>query len=272
MVKTTFWQKQTEPLFPNLEWDKPERRDQAGSICIVGGNLHALRAPSSAFEAIKQTGPSAVRIILPDKTKRLVDSLLPEALFLPSTTSGEFSREGELELFEQLAWADTLLLPGDTGRNSETTVLLAQALRAFNGLVVITRDSFDSLMTEAALLAGRPRTSMVVSFAQLQRMAKSIGSSVVPTFTMDLVKLVDFLHSFTTTQPISIITLHHGQLMVADNGSVSTTKLKTAEGEPQHWRIELAALISCYQTWYPNQPFEAISQAVYSFCRLDEQR
>ena len=32
-----YWQKQTEKaLFPEIEWSKPERKDQAGRILIIG--------------------------------------------------------------------------------------------------------------------------------------------------------------------------------------------------------------------------------------------
>ena len=67
-----YWKRQgTKPLFEELEWNKPERRDQAGRLLIVGGNVHALGAPAKSYELALQTGIGAAKIALPDKTKNL---------------------------------------------------------------------------------------------------------------------------------------------------------------------------------------------------------
>ncbi len=264
-MDNTFWHKQgTEALFPDLEWNKPERRNHAGKICIIGGNVHSLNAPAKAYETIQKTGPSAIKIVLPDKTKPLIGKVLPEALYLPSTASGEFARDGEVELLDHLIWADTILLPGDVGRNSETTILLEDSLEAYEGLIVLTRDALDSLSANPDALLSREKTTLVVSFAQLQKLIKNLSIAQALTFSMDLVKLVDFLKNFTQQNNADIITLHQNQLIVASSGRISTTKLKLSE-EPQHWRADVASLAACYQTWYPNQAFEACTEAVFQF-------
>lgn len=265
-MTNTFWYKQdSKPLFAELEWNKPERRDHAGKICLLGGNVHSLTAPAKAYDVIKQTGPSSVKIVLPDKAKRLMSSILPEAQYLPSTSSGEFSQLGQTELEEILAWADTLLLPGDTGRNSETSILLETIVRSYAMQIVVTRDSLDSLMTNAGLLTDRPQTTLVLSFAQLQRLIKTLGRPQALLFSIDLVKLVDLLHEFTQHHAISIATVHHGQLLVAANGRVSSTKLGVLEESDLAWRTTYASIASSYQTWYPAQPFKALTQAAFIF-------
>ena len=262
-----FWFKQDEKaLFADLEWDKPERRDLAGRICVMGGNLHNLSAPAKAYEHIRSIGPSAIKLVLPDKTKRLIAQTIPEAQFLPSTPSGEFSREGLSELLEQLAWADTLLLPGDVGRNSETTILLEEVIDAYHEHLVITKDALDTLTPNANLLINRSRTTLIASFAQLQKIVKNSDEVAALTFTIDLVKLVEFLHNFTATYPVNILTYHQNQLIVASGGNVSTTKAIGAE-EPLSWRVAVAALSACHLTWYPAKPFAALTQAAYQLMK-----
>lgn len=80
---------------------------------------------------------------------------------------------------------------------------------------------------------------------------------------MDLVKLVEFLHNYSTQHPIAIITLHQNQLIAAVNGRVSTTKIKNV-AEPPQWRTVAAAISSCYQTWYPGKPFEALTHTIFN--------
>ena len=40
MEQHPYWQKQTpeKPLFPDIEWAKPEQKSQAGRLGIIGGN------------------------------------------------------------------------------------------------------------------------------------------------------------------------------------------------------------------------------------------
>lgn len=263
-METTYWHKQgSEPLFPELEWNKPERRDQAGKLLIVGGNMHALTAPGKAYEQTLKQGIGAVKIALPDKTKSLVGKTLPDAVFLPSTASGEFSQEGSHELLEYALWADTLLLPGDNGRNSQTTIVFEELLKAYTEQAVITRDAVDILSGSPDVMLSREKTTLVVSFSQLQKLIKNTKSSWPLQFSMSLMQLVEFLHSYTEQHPVSLVTLHHNQLIVASGGSVSTTKLATEVSETLPWRLQTAAIVACYQTWNPTEPFKALTNSAF---------
>jgi hypothetical protein len=264
-MEAPFWNKQhNTPLFPELEWNKPERRDQAGKMLIVGGTVHELSAPARAFEYVTKIGIGSAKVALPHKTKRLVGPTLPEAVFLPSTTSGEFSSETSRKLLEYALWADTVLFAGENGRNSQTTMLFEEFLRSYNGNVVITKDAIDILSNHPTALVSRDKTILVASFAQLQKLVQNFGFTSPLTFTMSLVQLVDFLHDFTAKHRLALITLHSNQLVAASNGRVSTTKLTFDTGSLQ-WRLRLAALAACFSTWNPHQPFESITEAAFIF-------
>lgn len=263
-----YWRKQTdESLYPELEWNKPERRDHAGKLLIIGGDLHNLTAPAQAFAAIKATGISNIKIALPDKTKKLVGKTLPEALFLPSTVTGEFSHSGAIELLDYAVWADSLLLPGDNGRNSQTTILFADLLQAYQELAVLTRDAVDILTNDASAVLSRPRTTLIVSFAQLQKLVKQYGYTTPLVFSMNLPQLVEFLHHFSQQVKANIVTMHQNQILVAVNGAISTTKLEATNDEPEHWRLAMASQAVCYQTWNPHKSFEALTHAAHQVSR-----
>ncbi len=262
MNNTSWYRQSGKALFADLEWNKPERRDHAGHILIIGGHLHALGAPASAFETVKKTGVNKVTLALPESTKKLVGHTHPEAFFLPSTQSGELSLEGRHELEGLSASVDLLLLPGDTGRNSQTTQLLEQLLRSVTTPAIITKDSLDSFIHQPQPVLERAHTTLITSFAQLQKIAKHSKEGIALTYQMNLEQLVEFLHHFTQKYPISIATLHHSQLLIASHGTISTTKLLETK-EPPHWRVIFAALASNYQTWNPNKPFEALTQAAH---------
>lgn len=256
----TYWYKQGDkPLFEQLEWDKPERRDQAGRLLIIGGSSHALSAPAKAYELVKRQGIGDVKIVLPDKTKALVGKSLPDAVFLPSTPSGELSKDGQEQLIDYAMWADSLLLPGDSGHNSQTSILFSQLLSNYSGNIILTRDAIDILINEPDLLLGREKTALVTSFGQLQKLVKSSQQTGALTHNMDLKTICDNLHTFTQNYPIQIATVHNKYLIIASHGNVSTTPLN---GDDDNiWRLDYASIASCYLTWNPNKPFEALTHS-----------
>ncbi len=259
------WQKQgSQSLFPELEWNKPERRNQAGKLLIVGGDMHNLVAPASTFEAVKKIGIGDVKIVLPSKAKRfLPKDMLSQFIFLPSTATGEFSLDGENELLEQAAWADSILLPGDSGRNSQTAILFQNLLTAYVERIIITRDALDTMSSSPTEMLQRPRTTLIASFAQLQKLIKNYGDTTPLAYSMDLVKLVESLQKFTSHTMADIVTLHLDQIIVASGGKVSTTKLIKPVDESTKWRLTTASHAACYQTWNPKKPFESLSHISY---------
>ena len=64
-----------------------------------------------------------------------------------------------------------VLLPGGFGRNSETAMLIAEFVNSFRGPLTITKDAIDLLYSETKQLLEREDTLLVVSLAQLQRLA-----------------------------------------------------------------------------------------------------
>lgn len=257
----TYWHKQTDKsIFPELEWNKPERRDQAGRLLIIGGYLHNLNAPAQSYEIATKQGIGSVKVALPDKTKRLLGGALDAAVFLPSTPSGELSREGLDELLEYSGWADTILLPGDIGRNSQTTLLISDLIENTTAQLVISRDAIDILQNAPQVIAKREKTTLVLSFAQLQKLCQNLKLPNALVFSMDLIKMIEFLHQFTEEYPCNIVTLHQNNLTVAVKGKVSATDLDQFEDS---WRLRMSAISACYQTWNPTKPFEALTHSAF---------
>lgn len=258
-----YWNRQSnKPLFEQLEWDRPERKDQAGRLLILGGSTHSLSAPAQAFMLSQESGIGTAKVVLPHKTKKLLKDVPLETLFLPSTPSGEFAHEGKQELLEYAQWADTVLLCGDVGRNSQTTILMSDLLRSYTGQVLITRDSLDGLSIDAQLLFNRENTTIVATIAQLQKLFKTAGIDSAITFTMDLTKLVETLHDLTLKYSATIVVLHNQQIVAAHKGQVSTTHANT-QTEPQSWRLPYSVHAACFQTWYPKEPFKALTHTSY---------
>lgn len=256
-----YWHKQTpdRPLFPNLLWSRPENRNQAGKLLIVGGNAHGFAAPAEAYAAAEAAGIGTARALLPDSLQKTVGKVFAAGEFAPSTPSGSFGRKALTEVLALSQWADAVLLAGDFGRNSETAIMLEQFASKHRGQLTLTKDAVDYFVKTPRQLLQRDSTLLVLSFAQLQKLAAGSGSTTAFTFDMDLLRLVDSLHDFTTRWPAAIIVKHLENIFVSVGGQVNTTKL--AQDQPI-WRVRTAASASVWWLQNPAKPLESITTAL----------
>lgn len=255
-----YWQKQTaqEPLFEGILWARPETRHGAGKLLVVGGNAHGFAAAGEAFAVAEGTGAGVVKVVLPDALKRTVGVLGPYD-YAPSTPSGSFGREALNELLTGAHWADLVLVAGDLGRNSETAVLLESFIQSYTGPLVLTKDAIDYCYATAELIMNRPQTTLVLSLAQLQKLGTALHHKTPFLLGMGTLLLVQALHDFSQQYGATIITKESGNLIVAHQGKVSTTRLQQ---EQEIWRVTTAARAAVLWMQNPNQPYEAMTSAM----------
>src|SRR6266511_54862 len=150
-----FWQKQDagKPLFPHLLWSRPENRQIAGKLLIVGGNLHGFLAPAEAYTAALKAGAGMCRVLLPSAVQKVVGPSIENGEFAASTPSGSFSQRALVELLDWCKWADGVLFAGDLGRNSETAIMVERFLQKCEAPTVLTKDAMDYVVSspQAAL-------------------------------------------------------------------------------------------------------------------------
>lgn len=256
-----YWRKQTKELllFPDLEWSKPENKMHAGKLVIIGGNLHGFAAPATAFTEAQNAGIGSLRVLLPNAIQKIVGTFLPEADFAPSTPSGSFASSSLAEWLDHAAWADAVLLAGDLGRNSETAIVVESFVQKYSGNLTITKDAADYIIPRPLPVLNRTNTTLVISFAQLQKLASNARFTKPFTFDMGLVRLVDILHEFTKLFPVNIVVKYLDTTVVAVKGQISTTKLGE---ETKVWRVTTAAHVSVWWLQHPGKPFESLTTGV----------
>jgi NAD(P)H-hydrate repair Nnr-like enzyme with NAD(P)H-hydrate dehydratase domain len=265
-MEQAYWVRQADkPLFPELEWSRPETKTQAGKLLIVGGNAHGFAAPAEAYGTALKAGVGSVRILLPEALHKSVGKLFPEADFAPSTPSGSFATNALAELIDASMHVDAVLLPGDISRNSETTVLFESFLEKYQGQVTLTKDAADLFCQQPIGIMHRPDTLLVVAMGQLRRLGSEAHFPRAFTDDMGLVQLIDNLHEFTKRLSINVITRHQDHYVVATNGQVSITKLIQ---EQPVWRLNTAAIASVWWLQNPNKPFEALTTALHAVTAL----
>ena len=256
-----YWKQQTteKPLFPDIEWAKPEQRNQRGRLGIIGGTKLGFAGVADSYSTALEAGAGEVRVLVPDVLRSVIPKSMTDVAFGASNPSGGFAAEALQDMKALGDWSGGLLLVGDAGRNSETAISYSELIRSYDGLLVLTRDAIDLVKNDSALLAERPRTLLVLSFAQIQKLFQSIYYPIILTFSMQLMQLVEALHKFTITYPVTIAVLHRDTLIVAHSGEVTTTKW---EQPMAIWRGQTAARAASYWLWTPSQPLEAVTASL----------
>lgn len=256
-----YWrvQRVDTPLFPDIAWSKPEQRSQAGRLGIIGGNKLGFVGVGEAYSIALGAGAGEVRVLLPDVLKKSIPNTITDTHFAATNPSGGMARDAIVEMRALGKWATSILLIGDAGRNSETAILYEEFVREYTGQLTVTRDAFDLLTNTLDTVVERPNTLVVMSFAQLQKMFSRVYYPKILTFSMQLQQLVEAVHKFTITYPITIMTFHQNTIVIAKDGEVTTTPW----GNPMAiWRGSVATQAAVYSMWNPSKPLGAATASL----------
>lgn len=252
----TYWKTQspTKALFPDIEWSRPEQRQLAGRLGIIGGNKLGFVAVAENYQTALDMGVGHARVLLPDALKKTIPLSVSDTLYGATTPSGSLATEAEPEMRALGEWAGGVLMIGDAGRNSETAIAYEHFIMDYSGPLTITRDAFDLVRQSAPQIVQRPDTLLVLSFSQLQKLFQAVYYPKVLTFNIQLAQLVEALHKFTITYPVGLMVLHKDHLLVAHNGEVSSTDWTSPL---EVWRGRVATKAAGYWLWNPQNLFEA---------------
>ena len=260
-MQQEYWLKQSKdtPLFPGILWSRPENKQTAGKLLIVGGNLHGFIDAGISYQKAVQAGAGTVKVLLPDALQKIVGGSLENCEYAPSTPSGSFAKNALTELLTYAQWADCVLLAGEFGRNSETAILLEDFVQKYSGLLCVTRDALEYFYSHASLIVDRPNTLIAGSTGQLQKLAMGVHFTSAITTSLDLIRMSEILHEFTTQHQAILLTHQLGTTIVAEKGRVSSTKTGAND---EIWRVPTAATASVYWMQNPAQAFESITTSL----------
>lgn len=254
-------QKSNEPLYPELIWNKPENKAYAGNLLLIGGNIHGITAPSSAYATALDAGAGTVRVVLPDACKKYFTKATtpPDILFAPSTPSGSFGTASMQALLEYAAWADYVVLVGDVSKNSETAILLADFITKTTAPLCITGDVIDLLLPESETILDRKHTLIVPTFSQLQKLLIQAkwGSALTSSITFSAA--VANLENYGLEYNAALVYTHENVCYVAHKGNVSITKPTKPNNS---WELHAAVTAAIWAMQQPQSVFKALTTSI----------
>ena len=252
-----YWHRQgTKKLYGDIDMMAPEQRRFAGKLLIIGGNKGMFFAVASALEAAKRFGVGEVRALMPDALKNQVPST-PELYFAEAEASGAFGRLALQEMLRQAEWADAVILIGDSGKNAETSLVFAEFMDKCQKPVYVTRDAVETVTPSATDWAMRDyETGVLLTMPQLQKMLRTMYYPKVITLSMPTNQLVETLHKFTLSYPVTVATYHNDLIVIAEKGEVVTQQIGETKLTPiSLWSGALLVQAVVARLWNPEKDF-----------------
>ena len=255
-----YFEKVEENIAKDLLWNIPERK--RGVVNVIGGNGQNFRTPVKVAEYLAEKYPvETVNLILPDALRNKLPPM-SNFKFLKSTETGSFA--DNTELVANMDSGDYNLLIGDLSKNAVTGKAVVSACVSSEKPMLLTRDAVDLvaennpgevLLNEKLVIFG--------SLAQMQKLLRAVYYPKMLLLSQSLVQVAEVLHKFTLSYPVSIVTLHNGQILVVKDGAVKAVPMEKSGYSPMMlWSGELAAKIVALNLYNPNDFISATIAAI----------
>ena len=246
----------------DLSWNVPEKK--FGTVNLIGGNSQSFKTEIKTAEFLGEKYPiEKLNLVFPDALKSQLPDL-PNFCFLSSTESGSF-KDGE-GIVRALNSADFNLILGDLSKNAITGKAVASACDFAEKPLILTRDAVDLLaesMTEKILM--NQNLIFLASMPQLIKVLRAVYYPKMLLLSQSLIQVAEILHKFTLSYPVSLITLHNEQILIAKNGEVKAIPLSFSGFSPMLiWQGELAAKILAMNLYNPDNFIRATTSAIFS--------
>lgn len=246
----------------DLSWNIPEKK--FGTVNVFGGNAQNFRAEMKVAEFLGEKYPiENLNLVLPDTLKAKLPNL-PNFKFLASTDTGSFKDAEEISAVFNAA--DFNLSLGDLSRNNVTGKAVASAYDFTEKPLLITRDAVDlwvENMSEKSLM--NEKLILMASMPQMIKVLRAVYYPKMLLLTQSLVQVVEVLHKFTLSYPVSVITLHNEQILIAKNGEVKAVPISLSGYLPMMiWQGELAAKILAFNLFNPDNFMKATISAIFN--------
>src|SRR5688572_145008 len=156
MASSTDLAKQaSEPLFPDIFWNRPLNRRAAKKLLIIGGHAKQFSQTQQCYLAAKASGIGEAKVVLPEGTRKYIKGA-PDCVFVAQTKSGSFAKTAYEEIKGFIKESDGVLLAGEFSQNSETISLLEQLLTDAKKPLVISAEIIESMIFNPPALFSQP--------------------------------------------------------------------------------------------------------------------
>jgi hypothetical protein len=249
------WQKQgDEPLFPDLLWSRPENKRQAGKLLIIGGHANEFQNISACYSFAREAGAGHIRFLMPESLSNLAGHI-EGAEFAPANRSGGFAKSALAQFFDLSDWADHVLLAGDLGKNSETTVILDGFLLKGPKPITLAQESLQSIGIDFSRLVNMSLT-LIVDRNIFQKIGTATGTHIPITSLTTYENMGGIIQDISKRSKASLVILDEANIWAAARGNLVATQSKP---------VDMNALASYCAVWQMQNQTKSL-QALATAC------
>lgn len=244
-----------EPLFPDLLWSRPENRRYAGKLLIIGGQAGEFQNISSAYSFSQEAGAGYIRILMPESLRKITESI-EGSEFAPANNSGGFAKTALAQFFDLSDWADHVILAGDLGKNSQTTVILDGFLLKGPKPITISQNALESIGIDLDRLIQMP-VNLIIDRTIFQKIGVAVGTHIPITSLTTYENMAKIIEKISTESKANLVIMDEEYLWASSAGEVVSTKSKP---------VDINALCAYCAVWImqnPSKPLEALATACY---------
>lgn len=251
------WMRQQpgQPLFPDLIWSRPQNKNGAGKLLIIGGQAGNFMNVSSAYSFAKEAGAGTIRLLLPDSLRKIASNI-EGAEFASTNSSGSFAKTALANFFDLSEWADRVLLAGDLGKNTETTIILDGFLLRGMKPVLISQPALESIGVDMNQLVNMPIT-LVIERKVFQKIAIATGSHTAVTSSTTYAQRAEIIQNISARTKASYLIIDEEHTWSAADGRTVSTQTKPLNINA------LSAFASVWLMQNSSKPLEALTTAVF---------
>lgn len=250
------WLKQTnnKPLFPDVIWARPETANGAGKLLIIGGSAGNFANIARAYSNAETARVGTIHLLVPEVLRK-VTKQIPFMNYAPNNPSGSFARKALAEILDLASLVDAILIAGDLGKNSETSLLLEDILDKYQGWIIISKEGLESFVCSYQKLLHRPQTVICLDQNNLRDLAIEQKSEIAITSDISKSNMAKFLHQTSSKNPVSytIFEQNDGSVWVSHKGNVAeSTDADFNSAKSSVWLIQ-----------QPSKPFASLVSSMF---------
>jgi NAD(P)H-hydrate repair Nnr-like enzyme with NAD(P)H-hydrate dehydratase domain len=258
MSNQIVYQNYLKPLYEDIIWNKPENKNNAGKILIIGGSQDNFRNVSDIYNYCLKARAGTIKIVLPNTLqKNLFDPNLDQ-IFLASTKSGSFSSIGLAEMLDLANWSDITILAGNFSKSSETELLMQNFLNKCPSAICIVDDALEIATPVSNDLNEKKNRLLIGSFSQLQKALLKIYPEQILKVSRSIVEQLTSIEQIKNKLNLSIISYDLSNFIVISENKISLTKYPNLT----NWKNMLAAFGSTYFIHNQETLFKGLTSAV----------
>lgn len=230
-------QSSNQPLYPNIVWSRPENKNGSGKLLIIGGNSTSFSNVAKEFSDAEKAGVGICHVLVPASLSKITKDI-PFIEYAPANPSGSFSRKALAEILGVLKITDGLLIAGDLGKNSETSLLLEDLLAKFSGPVFISSNALASFASISFIL-NREKTVLFVDKKQLRDIFIEAKSTFAITSELPKAKLAEALIHFSSSHQSTLVVQDFNNVWVAHSRKIiESEKSGVSAAKTAVWTIQ----------------------------------